>query len=175
MQTVSVSGFSSIRRTARADAQILDRTRIISIRSNPVFVSIRRHTNIHKNQNTATNSGTCTLGILQLYAVMESLECTVLVGNLERLKNSNVDLAHFARELGGANVIRREDSERAAGVKDRSAREGWDDLIVAVMKNKNQGAFQAFINVILQTSELKGVGEKMKGILNIWYIAFHYP
>lgn len=99
---------------------------------------------------------------LGLQPVMESLACSVLEKNLERLKDSIVNHARFACQLRVAQIITDEDLARALN-KDASASKRIDDLMSTIVKNSTEGIFQKFIEILAE-GELAELGRQMKGI-----------
>lgn len=95
---------------------------------------------------------------------MDSLACSVLQKNLERLKSSTVDPALFACKLRVEGIISDTDVEGALN-KSLSARERWGDLVLAIiMKTTSEGTFHKFVNALLGERELKELGKEMKGM-----------
>lgn len=92
---------------------------------------------------------------------MESLACSVLEENRERLKYCGVDPARFVWKLPAG--IADKDVER---VRDRTlpASQRWDDLVTAIMKSSKEGLFQKLIEFLLREKITEKLGREMKGI-----------
>lgn len=71
----------------------------------------------------------------------------------ERIKASGIDPVLFGCKLRGAELITDQDVEIALN-KELSARKRLGYLVVTVMENSTDGAFQRFVDIVGELNEL---------------------
>ena len=82
----------------------------------------------------------------------------------ERTKASGIDPVLFARKLREAELLTNEDVKIAYNEKS-SARKRLGYLVVAIMENSTDGAFQRFVDIVGEL--LNELAKDMKGTLHV--------
>ena len=94
---------------------------------------------------------------------MEKRAGDVLRKKLQRIKDSSVDPTWLAGKLFSANIIGKDDVEKASN-KEEVRAERLCQLVLLVMGNGAPGVFQTFVRILLNEPHVKWLGEELNGM-----------